>query len=69
MQVSIVITTKNRLDDLVRTCQILRRMDPPPLDVIITADGCTDRTVEMLRDEILNADIPNLRVIVNETSK
>src|SRR5262245_5277556 len=62
MSVSIMITTKNRLQDLMRTCHVLKRLNPPPNEILITADGCTDNTVEFLRSEM-----PEARLIINET--
>lgn len=59
-----MITTKNRAADLRRTCGMLRQLDPPPLEILITADGCTDETVEMLKREL-----PRARLIVNERSR
>lgn len=56
-----MITTKNRAGDLRRTCQVLRRLDPPPLEVIITADGCSDDTVE-----VASRELPGVRLFVNE---
>ena len=66
MTVSIMITTKNRAADLRRTLQILHELDPEPVEILITADGCTDNTVEMLKAETLKGEIKNLKVIVNE---
>jgi GT2 family glycosyltransferase len=64
MNVSVMITTKNRVEDLKRTCEILRQLDPPPVEILITADGCTDGTVEFAREQL-----PNARLIVNEEGK
>jgi GT2 family glycosyltransferase len=57
-----MITTKNRLQDLKRTCDVLKRMDPPPSEILITADGCTDKTVDYVKSEM-----PAAKLIVNET--
>ena len=62
MTVSVMITTRNRASDLKRTCTVLRQLDPPPLETLITADGCTDETVDML-----TAEMPNAKIIVNAT--
>lgn len=62
--VSVMITTKNRVGDLRRTCQVLRQLDPPPLEILITADGCTDGTIEFVRSEL-----PNVKLIVNDPGK
>jgi len=69
MNVSVIITTKNRLEDLKRTCGVLRQLNPAPLEILVTADGCTDSTVEMLKAETLKAEIKNLEVIVNEVGR
>lgn len=69
MTLSVMITTRNRAEDLRRTCRVLRQLSPPPLEILITADGCTDGTLEMLRAETLNAEINNLIVIVNEVGR
>ena len=64
MTVSVMITTKNRAADLCRTCRVLRQLNPTPLEVLITADGCTDDTVEVVKSELANA-----KLIVNETGR
>ena len=56
-----MITTKNRADDLRRTLEVLRQLDPPPLEMLITADGCTDGTVQMVRAEIEKAEREELK--------
>jgi GT2 family glycosyltransferase len=56
-----MITTRNRSADLCRICRVLRALNPAPLEVLITADGCTDDTVEMLKIEA-----PGSRFWVNE---
>jgi GT2 family glycosyltransferase len=62
--VSIIITTKNRVGELSRTVPVLRQLSPPPLEIIITADGCTDGTVDFIK-----AQLPQARVIVNQTAR
>jgi len=69
MGFSVMITTKNRVSDLRRTCQVLRALSPAPLEILITADGCTDDTAQMLKTETLKAKIKNLRVIVNDVGR
>ena len=66
LQISVMITTKNRATDLRRTCRVLRELNPAPLEILITADGCTDETIHMLKAEMVKAEIKNLKVIVNE---
>ena len=56
-----MITTRNRAVDLQSTCRVLRQLDPAPLEILITADGCTDETVAMVK-----AELPNATLIVNE---
>ena len=62
MTFSVMITTKNRAADLRRTLAVLRALNPAPLEILITADGCTDDTVATVRREM-----PDARLIVNET--
>jgi GT2 family glycosyltransferase len=64
MMVSVMITTKNRATDLRRTCRVVRELDPPPLEVLITADGCTDETLMVVKQEM-----PGARLFVNEAGK
>src|SRR4029453_13739561 len=63
MTVSVMITTKNRLADLRRTCRALQQLNPPPVEVLITMDGCTDEIVEAVKADLLQA-----RLFVNETA-
>lgn len=64
MNVTIMITSRNRLDELRRTLELVRRLRPAPLEILVTADGCTDCTVEVIRTEN-----PYVTLIVNETSR
>lgn len=64
MKVSVMITTKNRAADLRRTCQVLRGLSPPPHEVLITADGCTDDTVEVVKREL-----PDAQLTINEVGR
>ena len=45
-----MISTRNRRADLARTCSVLATLDPRPDEILICADGCTDGTVEFLRE-------------------
>jgi GT2 family glycosyltransferase len=56
-----MITTKNRAGDLRRTCRVLRQLNPAPGEVLITADGCTDDTVD-----VASRELPGVRLFVNE---
>jgi len=69
MTISIIITTKNRSPELLRTLNVLRSLDPQPLEVLITADGCTDDTVELVESEKRKGEIKNILLIVNEVGK
>ena len=59
-----MITTRNRAVDLQSTCRMLRQLDPAPLEILITADGCTDETVASVK-----AELPNAKMIVNARGK
>jgi GT2 family glycosyltransferase len=61
MRVSIMITTRNRLEDLQRTILVLRKLDPVPDEILITADGCTDGTAEFV-----SSALPPAKFIVNQ---
>jgi GT2 family glycosyltransferase len=62
MSVSVMITTRNRIEDLRRTCRALHQLDPPPLEVLITVDGCAGDVVEAVREELP----PQARLFVNK---
>jgi GT2 family glycosyltransferase len=51
LAVSVMITTRNRRDELRCTLTKLRELDPQPAEVIVCADGCTDDTVAMVERE------------------
>ena len=57
---SVMITTRNRLEDLKRTIQVMKQLDPQPSEILITADGCTDDTTTLVRKEL-----PSARLFVN----
>src|SRR6266481_9335258 len=61
MRVSIMITTCNRLEELQRTVQILRKLEPAPDEILITADGCTDGTAELV-----SSMLPIAKFIMNQ---
>jgi hypothetical protein len=61
MLVPIMITTINRTANLCRTCEVLQHPVPPPLEVLITMDGCT---VEVIA--VAKAELPEARLFVNE---
>ena len=63
MRVSVMITTSNRLEELQRTLQMLGKLDPPPDEVLVTADGCTDGTAEFL------SAMPNVKFLGNQPAR
>jgi GT2 family glycosyltransferase len=69
LQISVMIATKNRANDLRRACLVLRQLNPPPLEILITADGCTDDTVKFVKAEMEKAGSRSIKLIINETSK
>ena len=48
--VAVCITTHNRRAELERTLGMLAKCNPPPDEILAAADGCTDGTVEWLRE-------------------
>ena len=50
-----MITTNNRRDQLLRTCRVLKKLDPPPFELLVTADGCTDDTAKVVSAELPKA--------------
>jgi GT2 family glycosyltransferase len=61
MTVSVMITTRGRLVDLRGTCRSLQGLNPQPLEVLITIDGCTDDIVEAVK-----AELPEARRFLNQ---
>ena len=64
LTVSIIITTKNRVHELRRTCAVLKQLVPAPLEILITADGCADDTVTFVQ-----TGMPSTRLFINEEGK
>ena len=61
MKFSIMITTRNRRDDLQLTLTRLQSLRPYPAEVMVCADGCTDDTVAMVTEQH-----PSITLIRNE---
>jgi len=61
VRVSIMIATRDRMEELRRTVQILTNLDPAPDEILITADGCTDGT-----EAFIKSALPKAKLIVNE---
>jgi len=62
MTVSVIITTRDRATDLQRTCSVVMQLRPAPNEVLVTADGCSDGTVDMIADKF-----PEITLITNQT--
>jgi GT2 family glycosyltransferase len=58
-----MITTKGRITDLRQTWCNLKQLNPQPLEVLITMDGCTAEAIETIR-----AELPKARLFVNEVA-
>ena len=58
-----MITTRGRIEDLRRSCRVLQKLNPPPLEVLVTLDGCTSDLVETVK-----AELPEARLFVNQVA-
>src|SRR5262245_9343871 len=61
MSLSVMITTRNRIGELRRTWRALQHLNLPPLEVLITTDGCTEDVVAAVKAELSEA-----RLFVNQ---
>ena len=61
---TVMITTRNRREELRRTLGKLRELSPRADEVLVCADGCTDDTVTMVRSEF-----PECTLLENPTSR
>lgn len=50
LTVSIAIASLNRREDLRETLWQLQTLQPPPREILVCLDGCTDGSAEMLRE-------------------
>jgi GT2 family glycosyltransferase len=57
MRLSIMITTTGRIVDLRRTWHSLKQLNPQPLELLITMDGCTVQEVEAIKSELSEAQL------------
>ena len=60
----ITIATHNRRKDLERTCIVISKLNPPPDEVLLCADGCTDDTVEYIR-----RSFPNFLLLIHQKAQ
>lgn len=60
--IGVMITTKNRAADLNNTLIKLNQLTPAPDELLITADGCTDNTLQVIKNHA-----PRAIIIINET--
>src|SRR5919198_3797923 len=63
MTVSVMITTRGRVDDLRRTCRVLRELNPQPMEVLVTMDACATDMLETVKSEL-----PEARFFVNQVA-
>ena len=63
LRVAICITTYHRRVELERTLAQIAALDPQPEEILVVADGCSDGTVEFVRERH-----PGVRLIVHEQS-
>src|SRR6266704_2240094 len=61
MKISVMISTLNRREELRRTLSKLSELQPRPDEILICADGCTDGTAEMVRQNFPNCLFPEIR--------
>ena len=64
MTVGICIATHNRREDLTRTLREIARLDPPPAEIIVAADGCKDGTAKFVSREY-----PAAHLIVHDVAR
>ena len=61
---AVSIATRNRLIDLQSTLEEVARLDPPPDEVLVCADGCTDGTAAWVREHF-----PRVRLLIHEQAQ
>lgn len=64
MNFSVIITTHNRREDLIQTLKQIQKMRPSPAEILITADGCSDGTEDLVQNEF-----PDIRIFSNQPGK
>jgi GT2 family glycosyltransferase len=64
MNISVMIATRNRRDELRRTLAKLLELDQPADEILVCADGCTDDTSDMVGREF-----PSCVLLQNDSSR
>jgi GT2 family glycosyltransferase len=64
LRIAVTITTHNRRAELERTLGKLAHLAPAPDEIRVCADGCTDGTLELLRESH-----PSVKVVVHDTAR
>ncbi|MEQ1862052.1 MAG: glycosyltransferase family A protein [Chthoniobacteraceae bacterium] len=64
LRIAVAIATHNRRGELARTLDHVARLDPPPDEILVCADGCTDDTAALVREKH-----PSARLLVHETAR
>ncbi len=59
-----MITTKNRVEELMRTLAQIHQWEDPPAAIFVTADGCQDSTAEAVA-----SNYPHIRLIENNPGR
>lgn len=64
MKTSVIITTRNRSHELRRTLNRLFALEPPPDEILVCADGCTDGTAKMVQKQF-----PSCVLLANDSAR
>ncbi len=64
LRVAICITTHNRRAEMERTLAQIAVLAPPPDEIVIVADGCTDGTADFVRERN-----PDAKLIIHEQGR
>ena len=48
---------KNPVEHSMHTCDVLEQLEPRPLEILITANGCTDGTIEFVSSALLGTGL------------
>lgn len=60
----VMITTHDRREVLARTIGELKKLEPPPHEILVCSDGCTDDTEDFVRESI-----PSVTLLVNRHAR